>query len=97
MRPGAPSSACSMRTGIFRILAGLVALAAAAALAFGGAANMSWHQIVGIAVLGIDFGFCSLTGSEKAVYSLFLHHDSSKVQNRDQDSSGDSEYRETQQ
>ena len=63
-----------MRTIVFRVLAGLLALAFGLVLAFGDLPDPSWRKSFAVAVLGIGFGLYALLGTdsgERLVWRAF--------------------------
>jgi hypothetical protein len=53
-----------MRTAVFRVLAGLLAVAFVALLAFGDTSRMSLRERVGAGIIGVGFGLYALLGSD---------------------------------
>jgi hypothetical protein len=53
-----------VRAVIFRVLAGLIALAFAALLLFGDTSKMSLRQMFGVGAVAVGFGLYSVLGSD---------------------------------
>jgi hypothetical protein len=60
-----------MRGVVFRILAGLLAVAFIAVVAFGDTSKMSLPELVGIGAIGTGFGLYALLGSDPGERFIF--------------------------